>query len=185
VSAAICFSIAVPALKSLNTKKHLKNELARIKQEIAAISTFLDQLLEGTKNYLVSQEQAKNEIFLLPDLAVLESKLNEKIEFARELLRKSKQYSIARNQAIYQEAYDRGAKCELSDKIVFAPHELSRLRYQPVVTYRNGSYNPSRTEKRAPEDTEINQDSGYLHQQLRRLLEYNHQKNKHLLNGED
>ncbi|MCC7506429.1 MAG: hypothetical protein IT259_14070 [Saprospiraceae bacterium] len=182
VAAAICLSIAFPAADILIKKQRLKKAarqnhliLQQLKEEIANLS-------ERSKAALIQRDQAGNALRLLPDIATLEQALEKLTLLSKTLLKKITEHDIGADVAFYNEAYERGKICELGDRIVIHPHQLGSLRRSPRPS---GVRNNPETTKEPETGGESGTSPGYLHQQIRQIIEYNHQRNKYQLNGED
>lgn len=181
VAAAICLSIAFPAMDLLLKKQRLKNAVKQFQSLLEQLKAEIANLAERSKVALIQRDQAGNALKLLPDISTLEQTLENLTLLSKTLLKKVAEHDIGADVAFYNEAYERGKICELGDRIVIHPHQLGSLRRSPRPSGARNETKPSQdTESEPPSDA-----SGYLHQQIRQIIEYNHQRNKYHLNGED
>lgn len=185
LAGAICLSIAFPVLDRIILKKSLKKLITATEEKEKTIYSLLEKLAEQQKNAKDRKSESQNNIALLPDLMFLENKIDDLKKTAKELLKFAAQNSAFAESALYNEAYERGLICEFNEKIIITPHQVGsfiRRNTNSVQSRgpRQGSdYSTTRDRENTPKDDR------YLHQQIRNLIEYNHQNKKHALNGEE
>jgi hypothetical protein len=189
VAGAICLSIAFPAADRLRRKRLLRKQQKSLEQVLKMIEENNNLCSIRSKDHQIARDQALNEIQLLPDLNTLEAE-RQALLTKLELIRKESAVHRAQAEsAIYKEAYERGNVCEFGDKLIFSANQVTTaLRRgnsgtvkrpgRPVSDSQASQINPLEDFKES-ENTDR-----YLHQQIRSLIEYNHRRKKHLLNGE-
>lgn len=182
IAAAICLSIAFPAADRLRLQKRLAKKLDQIEAAITLQKLEINNLIEKAKDILTARDKAGNELKLMPDLSAMEATLIQLQSISKILLQRIGTHDTEADIALYNEAFARGSVCELSDKIVINPPQLTAVwvsgqkRNRGTTTTSNeGGDNRSNSAA----------EPGYLHQQIRKIIEYNHQKNKNMLNGEE
>ncbi|MDX2278362.1 MAG: hypothetical protein NW218_02190 [Saprospiraceae bacterium] len=185
VAGAICLSIAFPVLDRLILKRSLKKSVKELDNKDAKYRTDFEALRSQEKLCKEAKENAQNEIELLPNLEVVENNCIELQHKANDLNKLVSENQSLAEIALYSEAYERGVICEFNDKIIFTPNQIGTI-------IKRGTNNIQQRGPRAPKDSnvlgpneQITKDNGYLHQQIRNLIEYNYQNKKHALNGED
>ena len=181
VAGAICLSIAFPVFDRLLLKIRLNKTINKVDAKENLIYDALSKLQNQYKNSKDAKSQAQNSIELLPDLKHIENKIDNLQQSANTLLKLAAENDAAAETALYGEAYERGSICEFNDKIIFSLHQMSTL----MSGKKNGqSTSGSEYDERQP-NKKSSKDDRYLHQQIRSVIDYNHQNKKHLLNGEN
>lgn len=179
VAAAICLSIAFPAADRLRLQKRLAKKLEQIEAAITLQKLEINNLIEKAKDILTARDKAGNELKLMPDLSNMEATLIQLQSISKILLQRIGTHDTEADIALYNEAFARGSVCELSDKIVINPPQLTAVW---VSGRRPKGKTPPGDGNGVPDSAA---EPGYLHQQIRKIIEYNHQKNKNMLNGEE
>lgn len=187
LAGAICFSIAFPAYDRLRLKIRQLKQIDVIENRISKFRLAGDAIRDRIKNCQIALNQASNAIKLLPPLNAVEQEIFQLQERATILLKTIAEQEAKADISLYHEAYERGKICEFNDKIIFTPNQIGAfIRKGSNTTQRRGPRNPLETgDNNRALGQEIEFDDRYLHQQIRSLIEYNHQNKKHLLNGED
>lgn len=180
VAGAISLSIGFPVIDQRCDKRRLNKKIRNIELEENAARNTLKSLESQQKTCKDTKSGAENAITMLPDLAAIEDKISNLKTSARDLLKFAADNGAVADLALYAEAYERGLICEFNDKIIITPHQIGT-----IIQRKNNNARPS-TNRQPRQASDTNErEERYLHQQIRNLIEYNHQNKKHLLNGED
>lgn len=188
IAAAICMSIAFPAADRLRYKSRMNRSVKNGNGALKNLENEILRLVDQARQILTNRDKAKNELAYLPELAQLESRLEQLSILSRSLLQHAAMYDLKADQGLYNEAYARGLECELSDKIVFSPPQLGSLRYRPRPRKdptRSPTPRPSSPESNDSIQDEPDTSDGYLYQQIRQMIQYNNQRKKQLLHADD
>jgi len=190
LAGAICLSIAFPAADRLRRKRLLRKKQTWLGNGLVQLGDKLSDLQNKIKDHQIARDQAGNEIQMLPDLAALGAQhqvLLSKLDGYRQ---EATEHDTRAEAALYREAYERGNICEFGDKLIFSTSQISVAIRRgssgaPKRPTRNNNGGYSTPNNPINDEKESEGDERYLHQQIRNLIEYNHRRKKHLLNGED
>jgi hypothetical protein len=188
VAGAICLSIAFPAADRLRRKRRLRKQQSWFSASLNQLANELTTLQNIIKDHQITRNQAENEIQLLADLPTLEAQRQDLLTKLSATRIEAADHDIKAEAALYREAYERGNICEFGEKLIFSPSQIGnaikRGGSRPIMrrpTQNNGSVSNNSFD----EGKESEGGDRYLHQQIRSLIEYNHRRKKHLLNGEE
>ena len=188
LAGAICLSIAFPAADRLRRKRRLRKQQSWFGDKLQQLLNELAALQIIIKDHQIARDHASNEINLLPDLANLRTQHEMLLLKLEESRNEATNHDVKADAALYREAYERGIICEFGEKLIFSPSQIGNAirrggasppKRRPPQSNGNSTNNIVLGEK------ETEGDERYLHQQIRSLIEYNHRRKKHLLNGED
>lgn len=185
LAGAICLSIGFPGLDRLRLRYKYRIAVKRCALAVKLALANLVRLQDEQISVQTSREEARNAMDLLPDPHEIELNIKE-LNASMAFLTKMESDSRAQSEiALYNEAFQRGMACELSEKVIISIHQMRTiLRKHSNVTSVPGSRNPRGTYSNGGANSDP-KDDRYMYQQIRNLIEYNHQNKKHLLNGEE
>lgn len=191
LAGAIGLSISLPNLGAAGRKIRKKAWVPIIKNQLQKNQEKVDSLRVTQNQFRVEKEDALNRIALLRPIPELQQELltmEQSITGLKEQIFKSQTLA---EQSWYGEGYNRGSKFRLNGELTFTPFQILRsiLRGFFWTSGKPRSYgNPPRrpSSEHSQNGAPVSKESGYLHQELRRMIDYTFTKNQqNLFNGKE
>lgn len=177
VAGAICLSIGLPAGSQLIVRQRHRKELKQMLRQLERLKEQLDQFYERLTQQETAVGVARQQLSHLPNPEDLRAEKRSLLQKEELLLEKRARQKEQRHKHWYKLGYLRGQQYQLSDKLVVHPSVLGS------VFSRSGSHNGRRKSYYRPRQAQQNgndKNSGYLHEQLREMIDYNFNKQQNL-----
>lgn len=195
LAGAIGLSISLPNLGAAGRKIRKKAWIPIIKNQLQKNQEKIDNLRVTQNQYRVEKEDAINRIALLRPIPELQQELHvleQSIAGLKEQIFKSQTLA---EQSWYEEGYNRGSKFRLNGELTFTPFQILRSILRGFFWtsgkpssngYRPKGPSPGPSQNGVKITTPVSKESGYLHQELRRMIDYTFTKNQqNLFNGKE
>lgn len=177
LSGAICFSIGFPAINLLIRRKNLRKAKKEESQKVDYLNNKIVELYDKRLEDIIQKEQAEYKIGVLPNIEEYQKQLVELFKEEAEELENLFKHQIGERISWFTEGYHRGIKYDLTENLTMTPLQLIRKFDANISSTRreNEGRNSDITNKRKTKSR--NSDfSGYLHEQLRSMIDYNFNK---------
>ena len=166
ICGSICMSIGITSI-DLFRKKKIANKL------ILKITFSLSEVRKEIKNFQISKENAifalsllRNPNEIISEISMLKDNITKHLELFYN-------QEIEADKNIYEQAKARGERYQLTEELRITPAKIAvLLGIWPPVNKGSGAKNANVSNSLGPKSK-----SGYLHEQLRSMIEYNHKKN--------
>lgn len=166
ICGSICLSIGISSIDIYRNKKRVQKDKDKSQQKMNEYKREIKEFRIQKENAIFALSLLRSVQAILEDIKCIKEQISENLllYFAKE---------IEAEQDIYNQAMARGEKYNLTEELRITPAKIAvLLGIWPPVNKGSNAKNAT-----AGNSLGSKSKSGYLHEQLRSMIEYNHKKN--------
>jgi hypothetical protein len=184
VAGAVCLSLSFPTFKQMRLRFLARRLYNALQQKYETLLERLSAEKSRQQVHIVNKAEAEAKLELLKSIPVLESELRKEQAKEDALIIERRYHTATAEKQWYNLGHDRGRRMGIRGEITLTVYQiirmiLGRMNYSssnPKVFVSGGNGGgSSRSPRRSPVRRN---DGGYLHEQLRSMIDYNFTKNQ-------
>lgn len=181
VAGAVCLSLSFPTFKQMRLRWHAQYIYRKLQKKYDTLLEQVDKEKTQQQIHKVNRAEYEARLELLKSIPVLESELRKELAQEDALIIEYRYHTATAEKQWYEIGYNRGKRMGIKGEITLTAYQIIRMIIGRMNSTSNTVYirKPNGGSSGSPRRYQPKRnDGGYLHQQLRNMIDYNFTKNQ-------